>query len=76
MSEESIMRIIMTDILTLKYKAIESQLISELNAIKSLSTEGSTRDTSQHIGRIQELNSMKRQIAELLGERVLMLMSK
>ena len=70
------MRLIMTDILTLKYKIIEGEILKELNIIKALSAQSETEEISSHVTRMQELNGIKRQIAELLGDRVLMLISK
>ena len=75
-SGEAIMRLIMTDILTLKYKIIEGEILKELNIIKALSAQSETEEISSHVTRMQELNGIKRQIAELLGDRVLMLISK
>lgn len=75
-SGEAIMRVIMTDILTLKYKIIEAEIVTELNIIKSMSSQAKADDIPLHLARMQELNNIKRQIAELLGERVLMLISK
>ncbi|SJZ77705.1 DNA primase [Porphyromonas cangingivalis] len=75
-SGEAIMRLIMTDILTLKYKIIEGEILKELNIIKALSAQSETGEISSHVTRMQELNGIKRQIAELLGDRVLMLISK
>lgn len=75
-SGEAIMRLIMTDILTLKYKIIEAEILKELNIIKALSAQSKTEEISSHLARMQELNGIKRQIAELLGDRVLMLISK
>ena len=75
-SGEAIMRLIMTDILTLKYKVIETEILKELNIIKVLSTESKTEEITTHLRRMQDLNGIKRQIAELLGDRVLMLISK
>ncbi|MDO4695822.1 DNA primase [Porphyromonas sp.] len=73
---QAIMRVIMTEILALKYKTIEDEILKELNIIKSLSVQPANGDISQHVQRMQYLNNQKRQMAELLGERVLMLFSK
>ncbi len=74
---DSLLRSIMTDILGLKYRIIEAEIVKELEIIKGMSNDPMHTDSlSVHLSKVQNLNKIKRDMAEVLGERVLALITK